>query len=83
MAVQGAELKADIYTTVCTGLRIVGSSEWTPAGECTRRAQYIDHSFGEDIGNRQDAIEALEFAARGQVKPQIAVEPLANLQSGE
>lgn len=28
-----------------------------------------------DIGNRQDAIEALEFAARGQVKPQITVEP--------
>ncbi|GAA5882563.1 hypothetical protein JCM3774_002350 [Rhodotorula dairenensis] len=55
----GAELRADIYTTVCTGLRIVGSN----------------------IGNRQDAIEALEFAARGQVKPQIAVEPLANLQS--
>ncbi|KWU46490.1 GroES-like protein [Rhodotorula sp. JG-1b] len=55
----GAELKADIYTTVCTGLRIVGSN----------------------IGNRQDAIEALEFAARGQVMPQITVEPLENLES--
>ncbi|GAA5965302.1 hypothetical protein JCM8115_002247 [Rhodotorula mucilaginosa] len=55
----GAELKADVYTTVCTGLRIVGSN----------------------IGNRQDAIEALEFAARGQVMPQITVEPLENLES--
>lgn len=36
---------------------------------------------GSNIGNRQDAIEALDFAARGKVKPQIAVEPLENLQS--
>lgn len=54
-----ATLQAQVYSTVCTGLRIVGSN----------------------IGNRQDAIEALDFAARGKVKPQIAVEPLENLQS--
>ncbi|POY76684.1 hypothetical protein BMF94_0276 [Rhodotorula taiwanensis] len=54
-----ATLQAEIYTTVCTGLRIVGSN----------------------IGNRQDAIEALDFAARGKVKPEISVEPLENLHS--
>ncbi|GAA6026975.1 hypothetical protein JCM8097_006009 [Rhodosporidiobolus ruineniae] len=36
---------------------------------------------GSYVGNRQDAIEALDFAARGAVKPQIVVEPLANLES--
>ncbi|GAA5965304.1 hypothetical protein JCM8115_002248 [Rhodotorula mucilaginosa] len=34
---------------------------------------------GSYVGNRQDAIEALDFAARGKVKPQIVVEPLKNL----
>ena len=36
-----------------------------------------------DVGNRQDAIEALDFAARGKVKPQIVVEPLKNLPEGK
>lgn len=35
-----------------------------------------------DVGNRQDAIEALDFALRGKVKPQIVVEPLKSLESG-
>ncbi|BGO97768.1 Alcohol dehydrogenase [Rhodotorula toruloides] len=35
---------------------------------------------GSYVGNRQDAIEALDFAARGKVKPQIVVEPLENLE---
>lgn len=42
-----------------------------------------DFACSADIGNRQDAIEALEFAARGQVIPQITVEPLENLESGK
>ncbi|BGP13916.1 hypothetical protein JCM10213_002559 [Rhodosporidiobolus nylandii] len=36
---------------------------------------------GSYVGNRQDAIEALDFAARGKVVPQIVVEPLENLES--
>jgi propanol-preferring alcohol dehydrogenase len=36
---------------------------------------------GSYVGNRQDAIEALDFAARGKVKARIAIEPLANLES--
>ncbi|GAA5862223.1 hypothetical protein JCM8547_007775 [Rhodosporidiobolus lusitaniae] len=36
---------------------------------------------GSYVGNRQDAIEALDFAARNKVKPQIVVEPLENLES--
>jgi len=36
---------------------------------------------GSYVGNRQDAIEALDFAARGKVKAEIAVEPLSNLES--
>ncbi|GAA5996310.1 zinc-dependent alcohol dehydrogenase [Rhodotorula paludigena] len=36
---------------------------------------------GSYVGNRQDAVEALDFAARGLVKPMIVVEPLANLAS--
>lgn len=42
-----------------------------------------DFACSADIGNRQDAIEALEFAARGEVMPQITVEPLENLESGK
>ena len=33
------------------------------------------------VGNRQDAVEALDLAARGKVKAQISIEPLANLES--
>ncbi|POY76685.1 putative Alcohol dehydrogenase [Rhodotorula taiwanensis] len=36
---------------------------------------------GSYVGNRQDAIEALDFAARGKVKPQMVCEPLKNLES--
>ncbi|KAK4699346.1 hypothetical protein P7C70_g6912, partial [Phenoliferia sp. Uapishka_3] len=36
---------------------------------------------GSYVGNRQDAIEALDFAARGKVKAQISIEPLKNLES--
>ncbi|KAL8291623.1 hypothetical protein RQP46_001881 [Phenoliferia psychrophenolica] len=36
---------------------------------------------GSYVGNRQDAIEALDFASRGKVKAQISIEPLANLES--
>ncbi|KAI5474696.1 alcohol dehydrogenase [Pseudohyphozyma bogoriensis] len=36
---------------------------------------------GSYVGNRQDAIEALDFAARGKVKAEVVVEPLANLES--
>ncbi|KAL8277108.1 hypothetical protein RQP46_010536 [Phenoliferia psychrophenolica] len=36
---------------------------------------------GSYVGNRQDAIEALDFAARGKVHAQISVEPLSNLAS--
>ncbi|GAA5977942.1 hypothetical protein JCM10908_004171 [Rhodotorula pacifica] len=35
---------------------------------------------GSYVGNRQDAIEALDFVVRGKVKPQIVVEPLKNLE---
>lgn len=38
---------------------------------------------GSYVGNRQDAIEALDFASRGKVTPLISIEPLENLQSGE
>lgn len=33
------------------------------------------------VGNRQDAIESLDFAARGLVKSHYITEPLANLES--
>jgi propanol-preferring alcohol dehydrogenase len=36
---------------------------------------------GSYVGNRQDAVEALDLAARGKVKAQISIEPLANLES--
>ncbi|GAA5984621.1 hypothetical protein JCM10908_003429 [Rhodotorula pacifica] len=36
---------------------------------------------GSLVGNRQDAIEALDFVARGKVKPQIQVERLEDLES--
>ncbi|GAA6024387.1 hypothetical protein JCM10207_003307 [Rhodosporidiobolus poonsookiae] len=36
---------------------------------------------GSYVGNRQDAIESLDFALRNKVKPQIVVEPLENLES--
>ncbi|POY76686.1 putative Alcohol dehydrogenase [Rhodotorula taiwanensis] len=36
--------------------------------------------IGSYVGNRQDAIEALDFALRGKVKPQIVTEPLKNLE---
>ncbi|GAA5978848.1 hypothetical protein JCM11641_003585 [Rhodosporidiobolus odoratus] len=36
---------------------------------------------GSYVGNRQDAIEALDFAVRGKVKPQIVVEPIDNVES--
>jgi propanol-preferring alcohol dehydrogenase len=36
---------------------------------------------GSYVGNRQDAIEALDFAARGKVKAEISIEPLKNLES--
>ncbi|KAM0755874.1 putative ADH1-alcohol dehydrogenase I [Meredithblackwellia eburnea MCA 4105] len=35
---------------------------------------------GSYVGNRQDAIEALDFAARGKVKAEIQLEDLANLE---
>jgi propanol-preferring alcohol dehydrogenase len=47
-------------------------------------AKTIDSPYAPtDVGNRQDAIEALDFAARGKVKPQIVVEPLKNLPEGK
>lgn len=36
---------------------------------------------GSYVGNRQDAIEALDFGARNLVKARITVEPLVNLES--
>lgn len=39
------------------------------------------HIVGSFVGNRQDAIEALDYVARGAVKPMVAVEPLANVES--
>jgi len=36
---------------------------------------------GSYVGNRTDAIEALDFAARGKVKPELSVEPLEHLAS--
>lgn len=36
---------------------------------------------GSYVGNRQDAVEALDFALRGKVVPQIVIEPLENLRS--
>lgn len=37
--------------------------------------------IGSYVGNRQDAIEALDIAARGKVKTTLTVEPLGNLPS--
>ena len=37
---------------------------------------------GSYVGSRTDAVEALDFVARGKVKPEISVEPLRNVQSG-
>jgi D-arabinose 1-dehydrogenase-like Zn-dependent alcohol dehydrogenase len=42
---------------------------------------HLFESKFENEQNRQDAIEALDFAARGKVKALISVEPLANLES--
>ncbi|BGP38053.1 Alcohol dehydrogenase [Rhodotorula kratochvilovae] len=36
---------------------------------------------GSYVGSRTDAMEALDFVARGKVKPEISVEPLRNVQS--
>lgn len=38
-----------------------------------------DRVIGSAIGNRREAIEALEFAARGLVKCHIKIEKLENL----
>ncbi|CEQ39894.1 SPOSA6832_01463 [Sporobolomyces salmonicolor] len=37
------------------------------------------HIVGSHVGNRQDAIEALDFAARGKVAPRIEIAPLSKL----
>lgn len=41
----------------------------------------LQQIVGSYVGNRQDAVEALDFALRGKVVPQIAIEPLENLRS--
>ena len=75
-------IKANVFWTVFKSLRIVGSCElMLLVVLLARRA--TDPVPATDVGNRQDAIEALDFAARGKVKPQIVVEPLKNLPEGK
>lgn len=40
---------------------------------------YSKRIVGSYVGNRQDAVEALDFAARGKVSPRIEVVPLSQL----
>ncbi|GAA6061587.1 hypothetical protein JCM10212_004337 [Sporobolomyces blumeae] len=40
---------------------------------------YSKRIVGSYVGNRQDAVEALDFAARGKVSPRIEVVPLSKL----
>lgn len=64
-------------TLVCVGLP---TDAWIRADVMltVSKALRITGSF---VGNRQDAVEALDFVARGLVMPRIAIEPLDRVAS--
>ena len=70
-------IKANVFWTVFKALRVRPPLP-LPLLSLTLSLSQIVGSY---VGNRQDAIEALDFAARGKVKAEIAVEPLENLES--
>jgi propanol-preferring alcohol dehydrogenase len=72
-------IKANVFWTVFKALRITGSYVLPqPLSHRPRSWRLCDCRY---VGNRQDAVEALDLAARGKVKAQISIEPLANLES--
>ena len=71
-------IQANVFWTVFKALRIVGSYVLSIS---LARIVADEGWFDRYVGNRQDAVEALDLAARGKVKAQISIEPLANLES--
>ena len=64
-------------TLVCVGLP---TDAWISADVMLTVSKAL-RIVGSFVGNRQDAVEALDFVARGRVMPRVSVEPLEAVAS--